>query len=412
MNRPPWVVLAVCALAVFGTAGLVTAAGSPTITDIAVSPSQPVAGTPAQISVDVAAPANDSGTITDVYVRGPDGTDLDRVEDVGTVGAGDSVSVPLSVTFDDPGTTRVRVHAVMRVDGETESVSTTRIVDVRESGNVLLDMPRPDPAAGASTTVDLGVSNGNDEAISSVELELSGNVSVENPRRVTAAIDPKTDETFEFDAKFPEAGDYRLQADLTYTTADGDQRNVSRTVTIAANDDPDGPGLEGSVELTELRTSGGQVVSVEGNIANVGGESVRSVLMSIEDTDRVTPREGSGEYFVGTINASTFETFELVGTAEGEPPETVPIAVEYITDGQRRSTTFDVPVREDGTGPAEGSEPDPDRESSGQFGETPSRPDGGPSGAGPGLLGILGPLVGIVVVIGVVLLGVVVYVRR
>ncbi|MFB6163017.1 MAG: hypothetical protein ABEJ86_06230 [Halococcoides sp.] len=411
MTRRSALLVAVIVVAALGSVPVGSAAGGPSIEGVTLSPAPPIAGSPVTMTVTVAAPANTSGTLTDVYVRGREGTDLARVENVGSVDAGGSVAVPLSLTLAETGPTRLHVHAVMVVDGESRSVSTTRIVDVRDSGNVLLSMPHPDPVAGAATTVDVGVANGAAEPITSVELELSGNVTVENPRRVTASIGGRTDRTFSFDVRFPETGTYELAATLTYETTSGDRRTVSRTVTIEATETGGGPGLEGGIELTELRTSAGNVVTVEGNIANVGGQSVRSVLMHLEDTESVTPREGSGEYFVGTINASTFETFELVGTADGDPPSTVTVAVEYITDGQRRTTTFDLNV-------SGGAEPMPDdrggpNERFGRDRPMPDRADPDPGGGVlAAVLGLLGPVLflgGVIVVGG---LGYVLWSRR
>ncbi|AWB26767.1 COG1361 family protein [Halococcoides cellulosivorans] len=327
------------------------------ITDVSPAPEAPIAGETVTLTVDVAVPANASGSLdlTDVYVRGAEGTDLDRVRDPGSVAPGETVPVTLTVTPDDPGSMRLRMKAVGKLDGEIHSTTSTTVLDVRETGDVLLSMPDPDPVAGSTTTVEVGVANGADTAISTVELGLSGDADIDSPRRVTASIPARTDETFTFEASFPDPGSYELTADLSYRV-DGVYRTTTRTITVEAGNQSDATGLAGAIELTELRTSSGNLVTIEGNAANVGGESVRSVLLSIEDTEQVTPREGSGEYFVGTINASTFETFELVGSVEGEPPSEVPVVAEYITDGQRRETTFTVDVSGGGGPPVDGGE--------------------------------------------------------
>jgi hypothetical protein len=95
----------------------------------------------------------------------------------------------------------------------------------------------------------------------------------------------------------------------------------------------------GAIELTSVdstRTATG--VRLEGDAANVGGTNVSSVTVRVQNTSAVTPVPPSADFFVGSVDASEFATFEL--TAETAPNvSAVPVEITYIAENERTTRT-------------------------------------------------------------------------
>jgi hypothetical protein len=139
----------------------------------------------------------------------------------------------------------------------------------------------------------------------------------------------------------------------------------------------------GRVELTgiDVQPESGHLV-VTGSASNVGLSAVDSVVVRVREGDGVTPVPPNREYFVGSIPASDFVSFDVTARVDGDTTS-IPLEVTYLSDGQRRVERVSVPVRDPAL-------------------ETPDRSDGSGSG------GLLLPVaVGVVVV---VIVGVLVFV--
>lgn len=123
--------------------------------------------------------------------------------------------------------------------------------------------------------------------------------------------------------------------------------------------------VPGRVELTglDVQTASGHLV-VTGSAGNVGLSPVNSVVVRVVETEGVTPVSPNREYFVGTIPASDFVSFDVTGRVDEDVSE-IPLRVTYLSDGQRRVEEVSVPYRDAAV-------------------ETPDRSDGGGSGGSNG----------------------------
>ena len=140
----------------------------------------------------------------------------------------------------------------------------------------------------------------------------------------------------------------------------------------------------GRVELTGIdvqRESGHLVVT--GSASNVGLSAVDSVVVRVLEGDGVTPVPPNREYFVGSIPASDFVSFDVTARVDGDATS-IPLTVTYLSDGQRRVERVSVPVRDAAMA-------------------TPDRPDG--SGSGGLLLPVAVGVVVVVIVGALVLVG-------
>lgn len=379
------------------------------ISSVTATPSDPAPGEPFTITTNVSnlATSNETVEVTDVYVRGQgDGVnEYGRVEDMGELSPGSELSVPLSATIGSTGTKKLRVTARVRLaDGSHRDVQHPLTVTVEEPNEVLVSVPTSGAPVGERTPVNVTVANGDDDAISGVELSLESDATVENDRRVAASIDAGAERHFEYDVTFDEPGTHALDATVTYTTADGATRTVTQERSVEVGSGSGGGSVQGEVRLIGVEASGSGVVTLQGDAANVGGTNAESVLLTVEDAAGVSPMGSNGQHFVGAINASQFDTFELIAEVD-EDVQAVPVRVEYLVDGTRHSEVVEVNVTGDASGPSDPFGPDRDR----GIERTPPV-DRQPGSAGP--LGIGLPLVPILVVVGIPVAGYLVWKRR
>jgi archaellum component FlaF (FlaF/FlaG flagellin family) len=279
---------------------------------------------------------------------------------VSTLASGESQTVALPVESLDAADG----VATVTVDGTYEVADQRRAVD---GGDVTL---RRAVALNATTAADGGVS---------VQVSNLGSVTVERvvvrgstpDATVGQAVVPTLPPGESATVTLPVSG-LRRSADVSVTG----QYEVGATTASAAGDEVRVERVPGRVELTgvDIGTEDG-TTTISGSVSNVGLADVDAVVVRVVPDDGVTPVAPNREYFVGTVPASDFVSFDV--TARLAPNTTsVPLNVSYVADGERRSQTVMVPL---------------------DAARTPE-----PSGSGGGTGGLLLPAVGGVLVVVVV----------
>ncbi|AKH97622.1 COG1361 family protein [Halanaeroarchaeum sulfurireducens] len=267
--------------------------------------------------------ATEAVEVTDVYIRdaGSANTHV-RVDDVGTIRPGGTLSVPLSLMFDDAGTKDLRVHTrVENESGDSRSITYPLTIDVEPPDNAILTVDDVDAVAGQEEHVNVTVSNGDDRSLSNVRLELTGDAVVDNAERVTASLDAGTQVVHGYDVTFPEPGRQSITGTITYKTADGMTRSINRSVTLdvaPARVDPEltvtpieserGPALEvslteyGNAELRDVgvRALQNGTVVARTLLEDVPAEETRTA--TLDDTD------------LGDGNISVVASYTAAGT--------------------------------------------------------------------------------------------------
>ena len=172
--------------------------------------------------------------ITEASLR-QKGSLLNTANDLGSLGAGDSIEVPFATTFDSEGQKKLTI--ILRgtvANGGIAVIKKPVYVEVERSSDVTLAVSRvyeADAAVGAETPVNVTVANGNSEAITGVQVELTG-ASVDNPNRITGSIDGGSEEHFQYDITFNEVGTQTLSGEVMYNTVGGDARTTTKNVNL------------------------------------------------------------------------------------------------------------------------------------------------------------------------------------
>jgi len=85
-------------------------------------------------------------------------------------------------------------------------------------------------------------------------------------------------------------------------------------------------------------------VTIDGNLANVGDGEVTSAVVAVQPTEGVQPAYPQRDYFIGTVDASSFAPFELTARADVANASQIPIQVTYAVDGEQVTRNRTVPL--------------------------------------------------------------------
>ncbi|WP_158413959.1 CARDB domain-containing protein [Halorubrum sp. GN11_10-6_MGM] len=315
----------VVASVMVGVTTVVSAQQSAVSVSIDSSPDEPVVGETVTFNVTVTNQEGSSGVVdvSSIMLR-TNSEHYERIEDVGSLAPGGSLTVQMTTSFEQAGQRTLKAH----VSAERASGRNLRAY----YSPVTVDVQELDINGGLSTTA-----NGSDET--TVTLTNYGNVELSDVEILAATDGRIRDRRDAFDVGPDEADSITFDTDeyatdtVTFTaeyTARGERYETTRTSAIDRE-------VIGEIRLTSVEvTRGGSMLSIDGEAANIGGTDAESVLISIPNADGVSPAGGSGEYFVGSVDASEFATFQLSASVEGD---TVPVEIAYIADNDRVTTT-------------------------------------------------------------------------
>ncbi|KTG08603.1 hypothetical protein AUR64_18210 [Haloprofundus marisrubri] len=260
---------------------------------------------------------------------------------LGRLDPGDTLRPNLNITLNETGAQTVYVHAELRgFDGDTRRIVHPLDVTVQQP-HPQLEVSVEEAVVGAERGMNVTVANGLNDSVRQVRLSLaSENVEFREADRVAATLGAGETRTFSF-AATAEAGEkLPMRAVLTYTDPDGERRRSIET--FEADFRP--PENPGTIDLTGVSVESdgsNDRVSISGSAANLGGERVDSVVVSVVGEENVAPAQPQPEYFVGTVESSDFVSFDLDARLTNNRTE-IPIRVRYTVDGVTQETVTTV----------------------------------------------------------------------
>ncbi|MFC7195621.1 hypothetical protein ACFQL4_14950 [Halosimplex aquaticum] len=276
---------------------------------------------------------------------GDDPEEFADVKDLGTIPVGRTKTVPLSTTFEEPGTydLRVRVSGRETANDTRTQLSYPLTITVAER-QPQLDVNANDSAAGVRADGSVTVANSLGSPIENVELTVGGEtVTVTNRRAVLATLESNASRTVEFDYRADEPGTHRMTATLTYTTSGGVTDTVTDTVTVRTTEErpqldidtnASTAGIESDGTVTVANGIGAAVTNAE---VTVSGDGVtvsddRAVFTRVADGESATanfdfkPAEAGEQELTATLRYSTR------GGATRTVTETVTVETEPLRD--------------------------------------------------------------------------------
>ena len=255
--------------------------------------------------------------------------------------SGEETSFSFTASAEEAGTHPVEV-TLSYTTSEGEPRQLTRLLradfgpPAQPSEHPQLSVTTESAVEDAWRTLNVTVSNGMERQVRQVSLDTdSDDVTIRENRRVVPSLDAGAERTFSYRASASESGTYPVNLTLVYVDNDGLERQITRTVQV----DMTPPENPGNVSLTGVSTEReGDTVTVSGSAANLGGESVDSVIVSVADRQNVAKAQPQPEYFVGTVESSDFVSFD-VNARLSNNRTTVPLEVSYVVDGVTTTRT-------------------------------------------------------------------------
>jgi len=270
----------------------------------------------------------------EVTIRGEGISATDDRRTFSRIGSGEKRVVPVEFTPTDTGTVTATATLRYTTAEGTDTVS--------EDLDFEVEPARPSLAFDASTRVE----NGSTEVV--VDLTNTGNAPITGitiadesnatdlRREVTEQLSPDERRTVRVPVGDVAAtGRVSVPLRATYDAA-GASHEATAQVSVAAN--------PGAIQLTGVRVEReGARLHLSGSTSNVGLSTANAVLVEVVNTGNVTPAAPNRDYFVGAVPQSEFVTFDVYARVTGATAS-IPVRVEYLVDGQRRSQVFDVPL--------------------------------------------------------------------
>ena len=340
---------------------------------VEVEPDRAVAGAASPVRVTVSNPT--TGPLRGIEVTA---TGKESRRTIPTLAAGTSETINLSAVpaagdeTVDVTTTYTTPNGVER---ETTTTVDVTVEPLRTDVGIRVQSPQDDGGqqAGGDLTGLLGgggtdalqSQSGDDGAASEARVDVTvtnfGNIPIDEV--VLSARDSEG-------ARLGSVGRFALAETLapgeeTTVTVDLSRVRADGVRFVAGYETPDGRNetslvygyraQRGDAALTGLDvsvTEGGRV-TIDGNLANVGGGEVTSAVLSVQPTQGVQPAYPQRNYFIGTVDASSFAPFQLTAQANLADASNVTVQVRYVVDGEQVVTNevVQLPPGQRGGGP-------------------------------------------------------------
>ncbi|WP_276271443.1 hypothetical protein [Haloarcula litorea] len=336
---------------------------------LAIETNDSIAGVDSSGHVTVANGLNTSISNVEVSVDGDGVEMLDGRTVFASLAAGETATAPFRFRPESSGphelTATLSYTIASGTDRTVRRTETIRTEELREG--VVLDASGVGSGQNRALAVDV-INQGNAPIQDVVVTATSENATFR--RAIVREVGPGNATEVRLNTTLTEPrADVAVEATYEIGTA---ERSASATAELRS--------VPGTIDLTGLTvTREGGRLQITGSASNVGMTTANSVVVGVVPTDGVTPVAPNKDYFVGTVPASDFVSFDVYARTDGDV-SAVPVEVSYLVDGDRKRQTFRVDVASDA----------PDR-------ETPSS-----SGDGLGLLPVVAVAgVALLVVVGI-----------
>lgn len=206
-----------------------------TVDDVAVEPETPTAGAPVTVPITVESSGGSTQPIEVDAVELRDGNEtLASAGGTGSVSAGESITVPLTTTFDRPGEKRLTAR-LRGSNANDEPVVVTRPVQVAvEAGAPTVEVNNRSAIQGTASDISVTVSNPTEVALRNIVATVDGG-GLEGvvDRQVIPTLAAGAQAEVEFVVRPETAGEALLRTNLSYTTAAGTSATRERSAVLS-----------------------------------------------------------------------------------------------------------------------------------------------------------------------------------
>lgn len=292
----------------------------------------PVAGQPNAVTVTVS--NGDTAALSNVQLELGGDAAIENPERVtASLGSGSQTAETFQVTFPESGEHFLNATLTYKTsEGVTRTVH-RNISTTVEATNVDPELDARVVEANGSSAVRTSLTEFGNVELRDVQIRALVDEQVV-ARSLMADVPAEGTRTVTFDGSDIPAG--AVTFEVEYTVA-GERETLRTTLQYS-------PTESSNVALTGVEvTRQGSVLTLSGDVSNIGSVDAESVLVSIENTADVTPVSPNREYFVGGVDASEFATFQLTANATADV-DRIPVRIAYSMNGERVIQLVDVDV--------------------------------------------------------------------
>lgn len=207
-------------------------------------------------------------------------------------------------------------------------------VDNRDLKLIVSNLPSTVMNEIAIITLDIVNTRSSD--VSSVIVKSVGDDVIFTPSEVfvgTITAGNKSTATFTLDTMGASSGVKNVSFSASYFN--GDNPHQSADVSTTINVVKQSSLLLTAIEIEDV----GSKYSITGDINNVGTTDAKNVMVSVVGSDDIEPIQPYANYFIGTLEADDFSSFELSARMSGEMTS-IPVLIEFRnTDNTYTSIT-------------------------------------------------------------------------
>lgn len=337
------ITLAIILLAIFLPTGSATTEIRPTLTlDYEIEPQAFMPGDMGTITVtlenmatgEIYVEEDDETLDMNAYIASAslDGNDnlviLDRsYTDVGLLGPGDTLKLTFNVKVKNNATTGVHFTDLVIVGGSNMYDLNYRIpvkVDDRDVKVIVSNFPST--LMSEVSTVSVDVVNRRPNDITSVIVTPHAEGMTFSPSDYFVGSIPegnKSTATFTLNTMNCDEG----YSDVSFTATyfNGDNLHSSDTASREVRIIKQSPLVFTGVEIESV----GNRYTLSGDLNNFGITDAKNVMVSIDDMEGVEPVQPYANYFIGTLEADDFSSFELSARVTSRNVTAIPILIEF-----------------------------------------------------------------------------------
>ena len=331
-----------------------------TITDASVSPTNPTAGAPTTVSATVrlSAGSDSAGTLERVAVVNETGATLASATGLGSLSPGETLTVPVTVSFSDPGARDLTVVATV-ADADDDRATVRRPLSVAvEAGTPQLTTNAAGLTAGADSDATVTVSNPTGAPLRDITVAFT-DVAGDRTRQTVATLPAGVSQPLNFSLAPATAGERDLTVEASYTTAAGTRATTTQTRAVSVaplRDDvglrvervtadqqsaaADAGGVGGiagalgggnTLQSDDEDAAGGQMGAVRVTVTNFGNAAIEEPVLVPRLSNGTTALSVGRTAVAGTIAPGATESVTV--DLSGAEAATLRLAVEYTIGG-------------------------------------------------------------------------------
>jgi hypothetical protein len=247
--------------------------------------------------------------------------------DIGLLGPGDTLKLTFNVKVPDNATTGVHFVDLTIVGGSNMYDLNYRIPIKVDDRNVKVIMSNfPSTLMNEVSTISVDVVNRRPNDVTSVIVTPYAEGMTFSPSDYFVGSIPKGNKstaTFTFNTMSSEEGN----TEVTFTSSyfNGDNLHYSSTASKEVRIIKQSPLVFTGIEIE----SSGNKYTLSGDLNNFGITDAKNVMVSIEDTEGIEPLQPYANYFIGTLEADDFSSFELSARVTSQNVTSIPIIIEF-----------------------------------------------------------------------------------